>query len=315
MRPHDLDPTALHTLLVVGRLGTFDAAAAALYVTPSAVSQRIKALESKVGQVLMTRTKPALPTASGEVLIRLATQWELLGRDALSQLAADGHEPGADTQPVLLALASNADSLATWLLPALASVQQEFPVVFELFREDERHSTDLLRHGTVLAAVTSDPTPVQGCQVTELGVLDYLPLATPAFARRWFPNGLTAATLGRAPMVAFDRKDPLQRQVIADVTGLPLAATIEPPTSYVPASRDFDDAVRLGMGWGMLPQSWVAGSLARGELVSLGDAYCRPVPLYWQHWALASPLMEAVTKAVVAQAGDSLRRDGTMQGI
>lgn len=48
----------LAALAAVIECGSFDAAADRLHVTPSAVSQRIKALESRVGQVLVVRDKP-----------------------------------------------------------------------------------------------------------------------------------------------------------------------------------------------------------------------------------------------------------------
>lgn len=305
MRPHDLDPATLHTLLVVARVGTFDAAAAALFVTPSAVSQRIKALESKVGQVLITRTKPAEPTDAGRVLVRLASQWEVLGREAMSELVTEEN----DDDPVSMALVANADSLATWLLPALARVQRSRNVVFELLREDERHSADLLRHGTVLGAVTSDPTPVQGCRVVELGAMRYLPVASPDFVRRWLSGGFESVGLAKAPIISFDRKDTLQSEVLGAACG----PGVMPPAVFVPASRDFDDAVRLGMGWGMLPEAWIQDSLASGALVSLSESHARSINLYRQHWALASPLVKAVTDAVVSQGRESLSHGGRLR--
>lgn len=80
-----LDPVSLRTLVVAVQLGTFEAAARALHVTPSAVSQRIKSLETRVGRVLLHRVKPLEPTDAVHVLVLMATQTELLEREALKR--------------------------------------------------------------------------------------------------------------------------------------------------------------------------------------------------------------------------------------
>ncbi|HEX9497612.1 MAG TPA: LysR family transcriptional regulator, partial [Mycobacterium sp.] len=73
------------TAAVIER-GSFDAAAERLHVTPSAVSQRIKALEQRVGQVLVVREKPCTATAAGVPLLRLAAQTALLESEALAEM-------------------------------------------------------------------------------------------------------------------------------------------------------------------------------------------------------------------------------------
>ncbi len=310
-----IDSAALRTLAAVSRLGTFDAAAGALHVTPSAVSQRVKSLEQRVGRVLVLRSKPALPTPAGQVLLRLATQVELLEREALAELtggpedaedAADaaGGDPDEDVPYAEVSLVVNADTLATWILPALTRVQDEHRVTFELLREDENHSTELLRQGQVMAAVTSDPRPVQGCRAVPLGRLRYLPVATRAYVERWLPDGPRPADLARAPMIAFDRKDTQQEDMLRRMTRRRLA----PPTHYIPSSRDFDDAVRLGLGWGMVPAGWIQGDLDAGRLQPIAEGRHADVALYWQHWKLSSPLLEALTDAVHEAARRALTR-------
>lgn len=309
----DLDPVALRTLAAVLRAGTFDGAARALHVTPSAVSQRVRALERQVGRVLVLRTKPVEATPAGQVLLRLARQTDLLEREALAALTgqggAAGEEPGEGREPVAdadlphaeIPVVVNADTLAAWLLPALAEVQHSHRVTFELLREDEGHSTELLRQGQVMAAVTADPRPVQGCRVVRLGVLRYLPVATPGFLARWLPEGPRSADLARAPMISYDRKDTQQEEMLRRLTRQRLA----PPTSYIPSSHEFDEAVRLGIGWGMVPEGWIREDLASGRLVPLAARH-QDVTSYWQHWALDSPLLDALTAAVLRAARHGL---------
>ncbi len=291
----NLDPAQLDALAAAVAEGTFDAAARRLHVTPSAVSQRVKALETSVGRVLLTRTKPVRATPSGEVLLRLARQIQTMTADATREIGADD-----SAGPVPIALAVNADSLATWLLPALATVGP--PVVFDLHRDDQERTTDLLRQGSVMAAVTASSVPVPGCSIERLGRMRYRPTAAAGFAARWFADGPTASALARAPMVVFDRKDQLQDRYLRRR----VRHEIDPPRHHVPASADFVEAVRLGLGWGMLPDQQTARPTGASDLLDLDPRGGVDVSLYWQQWRLRSPALDLVADAVRAAAGAQL---------
>jgi LysR family transcriptional regulator (chromosome initiation inhibitor) len=284
----DLDLAQLRALGAAVTHGTFDAAARALHITPSAVSQRIKALEIATGRVLLVRSKPVAVTHAGSGILRLARQIDALTADASRELAP---EPDA-AHPVTVPLAVNADSLATWVLPALAAVGPG--IVFEIHREDEEHTTALLRDGTVMAAITAVAEPVQGCTVTRLGGMTYRASCSAAFAERWFPEGATAKALAAAPLVVFDRKDRLQHRYLRSRRAAP------PPQHQVPSSADFVEAVRLGLGWGMLPDQQSGPEFVR----MAGDAI--EMPLYWQQWSLRTPSLDAVAAAVGEAARGAL---------
>jgi LysR family transcriptional regulator, chromosome initiation inhibitor len=292
----DLPLDQVRTLLAVADEGTFDAAAAVLHVTPSAVSQRVKALEQRTGSVLVTRTKPVRLTDSGQVVVRFARRLATLERDARAELGMSRAD-----EPVRLPIAVNADSLATWFLPALTQVPA---VCFELHREDQDHTTTLLREGTVMAAVTSSATPVQGCSVRRLGNLRYLPAANPAFAARWLTGSLVE-DLASAPVVVYDRRDDLQDGFVRRLGGQGASGL----RHYVPASEVFVTAVAAGLGWGMVPEVQATPLLRAGELVALEPDRPVDVPLYWQQWKLDSPALAAVADAVAATAAVSLRGD------
>lgn len=285
-----VDPAQLRALLSVVDEGSFELAAAALHITPSAVSQRIKALETSTGRVLVRRTKPTEVTEAGRPYLRLGRQIDALVRDVLVGDGAAG--------PVI-PLAVNSDSMATWVLPALASVG--VAARFDLHREDEGHSADLLKSGSVMAAITTDTEPVQGCSVTPLGTMRYRAMASPEFAARWFPDGATVAELAVAPVVVFDRKDELQDRYLR----LRSRARLAPPRHHVPGSADFAAALRLGLGWGMLPdqQSRRDGNEL---LVRLDDRRHLDVVLYWQQWKLHTPVLDAVAAAVRSAAAEHL---------
>ena len=280
------------TLAAVLDEGTLDAAARRLHVTPSAVSQRIKALEEQLGRVVLVRSKPVRATEAGAAVIRLARQVALLEHDVLAGLGAADDEGAI----VSVALAVNADSLATWFLEPLARLAVRHTVVFELHRDDQDFTAGLLESGTVMGAVTSRAAPVTGCRVSPLGTMRYEAVATPGYVERWMPHGAAPDVLERGPFVDFDRRDDLQTRWLAD-HGVVAEA---PPRHFVPASHDFATAVKLGFGWGMLPAFQSDAELKDGRLVRLGGTPV-DVPLYWQQWNLRSPLLDAIADEVVAE--------------
>ncbi|WP_051707373.1 MULTISPECIES: LysR family transcriptional regulator ArgP [unclassified Streptomyces] len=308
----------VRTLLAVVDEGTFDAAAAVLHVTPSAVSQRVKALERRTGRVLLTRTKPVRATESGEVVVRFARQLARLEKDARDELGMT-----ADAEPTRVSVAVNADSLATWFLPALEQVPGELRLSYELRREDESHTATLLREGRVMAAVTSSPDAVTGCSVRALGRMRYVAAAAPEFAARWFGDGdgrgpgdgdargtgtgrASAAAFAAAPVIVFDRRDDFQDMFVRRLGGRGAGAW----RHYVPTSEGFLDAVAAGLGWGMVPVTQAGELLRTGVLTELAPGRPLDVPLYWQQWKLDSPALAAVAEAVLAGAARALRGAG-----
>jgi LysR family transcriptional regulator (chromosome initiation inhibitor) len=289
----DLSQAQLDALVAIAATGSFEAAARTLHVTPSAVSQRIRALEAAAGQVLVSRGTPCRPTAQGERLVRLGRHTRLLYDEA-------AHELGA-IAAVDLPVAVNADSLATWFRDVLADAAGWAATSMRLHVEDQAHSQELLRRGEVLAAVTSDPATVQGCAAESLGGLHYAPAATPGFASRWRLED--RPDWAAMPMVVFNEKDELQDEALAR-----LGVSTRPPVVHrVPSAGDFFEAIRLGLGWGMLSDLQAGPDLAAGALVRLpGDI--ASVPLYWQHWRLESPRLATLTQSVRRAANSHLHR-------
>jgi LysR family transcriptional regulator (chromosome initiation inhibitor) len=280
----DLNPAQLDTLVAIVEGGSFEAAADRLHVTPSAVSQRIRALEASAGQVLVIRGTPCRATPHGERLVQLGRQTRLLYDEARQALGTIGS--------VELPVVVNADSLGTWFREVLAEASQWPGTALHLNVEDEAHSQELLRRGDVLAAVTSDPATVQGCTAEPLGVMRYVPTAAPKFADRWRGDGgkLDWAAM---PVMVFNDKDRLQHDQLrrCGVSELP------PVVHRIPATSDFYAAIGLGLGWGMTPELQARSGLVTGALTRLSDDVV-DVPLYWQRWRLDSPRLAALTEAV-----------------
>ena len=279
-----IDGQQLAAFAAVIEYGSFDAAAAQLHVTPSAISQRIKALEQRVGQVVVVREKPCVATTAGVPLLRLAAQTALLEAEALTEMGdGDGSSPR-------IALAVNADSMATWFTGVFEAMGD---VLFDIRIEDQDHSARLLREGVVMGAVTTESTPVPGCRVLPLGVMRYVPVAGPSYIERHLPDGFTAHAVAAAPSLAWNRDDALQDMLVRKVFRRDIAR----PQHFVPTAEGFGSAVRAGLGWGMFPETLAEPALADGSFVRIAYAHL-DVPLFWQCWKLDSPLVGAITAAV-----------------
>lgn len=279
--------------------GSFDGAARRLSLTPSAVSQRIKALEDRLGQILILRRTPCEATEAGTRLLRSVQQMRLIEAETL-----DHFHVGPDSSgPTTVAIGVNADSLATWFLTALARLHDTHHLLFDVRVEDQDHSTNLLRDGSVLGAITAEAQAVQGCSVKKLGVMRYLPVASPAFVAHYFADGVSAASLGKAPMLVFNRKDALQWRFMHGIT----RARLAPPTHYVPSSTAFVEGAALGLGWAMAPESMLERHIAAGTLKAITPKRWLDVPLYWQYWSIRSNTLALVTQVLMDAARQGLR--------
>nr|WP_279306494.1 LysR family transcriptional regulator ArgP [Microvirga solisilvae] len=286
-----MDYALLSALAAVIRTGSFERAAQQLNVTPSAVSQRIKLLEERIGAVLVVRGQPCTATEAGLRLCQHVEQVALL-EGALSE-SLPGVQSG--NGPVTLRIAVNADSLATWFVAAMAETEGH---LFDLVIDDQDYSTDWLRRGEVMAAVTSHGQAVQGCNCHPLGALKYVATASPDFMRRWFPKGLDQEGAARAPCLIFNQKDRLQYIWLREALGV----DIRPPLHWLPSSQAFVDVALAGLGWGMNPEILVREHLKTGRLVALNPAVPFEVPLFWQESRVAGPVMADVTRAVLKTA-------------
>ncbi|MFH0130603.1 LysR family transcriptional regulator ArgP [Variovorax sp. VaC1] len=294
-----LDYAALNALAAVVREGSFERAARALHVTPSAVSQRVKALEERTGGALLVRGQPCVATEAGLQLCRHVERVGMLEHELHEALPALGMGGGEAGERVTVRVAVNADSLATWFIAAAAAfASQEEGALLDLTVDDQDHTAERLRSGAVLAAVTALAQPVAGCNSEALGTTHYVAAASPGFVRRYFKKGVGARTLANAPSLVFDRKDRLQTRWVRRICH----RNVETPRHWVPSSTAFVDAACAGMGWGMHPASMVADAIREGRLVELVPGSTLPVPLYWQQARAAPQLLKKLGAAVRAAA-------------
>ncbi len=292
-----LDEALLAAVAAVAREGSFERAARALHITPSAVSQRVKLLEERLGAVLIVRGQPCSATEIGARICRHAELVSVLLselRRELPMLPKDS--PG--TPHASLRIAVNADSLSTWFIKAMAEFGRQDAALLNLTLADEDHTAEWLRRGHVLGAVTSMATAVQGCRIRRLGALRYVATANPSFVRRWFDAGISADALARAPSLLFDSNDRLQELWARRIVRRDVAL----PVHRIPSTQAFIDAALAGVGWGMNPLSLVRAQLKAGTLLELVPDTPVDVPLYWQATRLKVPVLERLTRSVVRAA-------------
>ncbi|SEL62067.1 LysR family transcriptional regulator, chromosome initiation inhibitor [Roseivivax marinus] len=296
-----VDYAALRAVAAVVRTGSFERAAASLNVTPSAVSQRVKHLEERLGAVLIERGIPCTATDKGLSLCRHMDRVGMLEKDLMAQLPELAGPEGAGQQ-VTLNIATNADSLGTWFLEAIASFTKASDYLVNVAIDDEDHTADWLRRGRVLAAVTSLERTVQGCRVTPLGALRYQATASPDFVARYFPDGLTEEAFQRAPALTFNQKDRLQKVWACEVFGHDMSF----PTHWLPSTQSFLEGSLAGMGWALNPAQLARPHLERGDLVELLPGKMLERHLFWQINRLAADQLRELSQSILSVARQEL---------
>lgn len=296
-----LDYPSIAALAAVIREGSFEKAALSLGITPSAVSQRVRGYEERLGLVLVVRGQPCTATDRGKQLCAHFEKVQLLEADLSSIATADGLH---SLRPSL-SIAVNADSLATWFPDAMTGFAHKTGMSIELTLEDEAHTVDRIRSGDVLAVVTSDPQPVQGCRTIALGALAYVACASPAFVERYFNAGVDEHSLSIAPVMRFNRRDMLQERWAEQVYGV----TLDAPIHWIPSTQGFIDLAIADLAWGLQPRSLARPYIDAGRLVELAPAHPMLVPLYWTVSRLQAGALNAMTTAVRIAAGHHLDID------
>jgi LysR family transcriptional regulator (chromosome initiation inhibitor) len=295
----DLDPKQTDAFQAVAELGSFDRAAARLSITPSAVSQRVRALETALGAALILRTRPCRPTQMGQRLSQYMRRAYLLKKDLQADLL------NLETGPATVALALNSDSLGTWFFPALASLLVKDQFILDLIVEDQDHTYALLKTGMAAGCVSTVAQAMRGCTAEPLGTMRYRLMASASFCRRWLESGLTREAARSAPVVAYTRKDTLQSDFLLSHLGLTEGAY---PCHYVPGIEAHFNAVVYGVGYAMVPE-WLLASVANADdpLVDLAPRHPTDVALYWHTWEVQSPRMERLSSHIIEAARRILR--------
>ncbi|WP_180177412.1 LysR family transcriptional regulator ArgP [Acinetobacter sp. YH12039] len=284
--------------LAVAETGSFEQAALRLNITASAVTLRLQTLEKKLGHVLIVRERPCRPTLAGQSLLHYLQHSKLLEHNFLQNLT--GQTANAFYQ---VNIATNADSLATWLLPLLKDLLIEEKIVIHFQVDDQSQTHHLLEAGLVNACVTTESEAMKGCVAEYLGEMHYRFVATPDFIQRWFDQGVTRNALRAAPALIFNEKDDLHTQSIQKNFGLNPS---QYPHHFIPSSTAFFDAITMGLGYGWLPDYQSKDLLAAGKLIELSTELSIDLALYWHHWNQQSVQLQKLTAVVLQHAKDHM---------
>ena len=288
-----LDAKHLQALAAVITEQSFEKAARALFLTQSAVSQRIRQLEEQVGQMLVVRSVPVRPTPAGMAVLRHYRQLAVLEESLFEELA-----PSQNQEFVSVSLAVNADSLDTWFLLGASEVLARERVLLDLIVDDQSVTHGYLRSGEVQGAITSTPAQFQGLATHELGDMEYLCVATPGFSDRHCPNGFDANAARNMPMVVFSHKDALQHEFLKQRFGEDIAA----PVHVMPSNISFLGIILAGGAFGMVTRIQAEPHLESGRLVNLAPGETLRVPHFYQCWSLQSTLSARISDIIVCTA-------------
>ncbi|WP_321393116.1 LysR family transcriptional regulator ArgP [uncultured Desulfuromusa sp.] len=293
-----LDYKHLEALARVVQEGGFERAARVLFLTQSAVSQRIRLLEESCGQILISRSTPPMPTPAGKALLKHYRQVKLL-EDGLSAKLTDS----SDSTRTTLVIGINADSLAHWFIPAIKPVLERMDLLIDLRVDDQEQTHNYLREGEVIGCISSEASPMQGCRVEKLGTMTYRLLATSAFINHWFADGFSLEASQLAPAVIFNRKDRLHHQFCEQCFGTNSDAF---SAHYIPAPEQFFEVIASGHCYGMVPDWQSTELLKSGQLQEIVPGTTIRIALYWHCWNLTARPLQAFSQQLLINASQYL---------
>lgn len=300
------DHSHLEALWHVAREGSFERAGRALGVTPSAVSQRVKTLESRLGHRLVNR-RPCAPTEMGLRLCRHFDEMNLLQHNLDAELRREGIID--ESVPLTIRIAVNADSLASWFSSVMLRTLKELNVRLDIIVDDQDHTMERLKSGDALAAVTTEASPLPGFSRMHLGALAYLPVASPSFFREHFPEGVTLEALSRSPSIHFDRKDQIQSDWVAQEFGVAPASL---KAIWMPSYSGYTQCCLNGLGWGLVPAQNAAAHIRSGDLVELKPSAPIKTQLYWQMGVRGGETMDRLAAVVYEVASRRLLQENSV---
>lgn len=283
-----VDTKGLAAFMAVVSQESFERAADQLCITQSAVSQRLKSLELQLGESLLVRSPQIKVTRAGQALLKYANSLSLLERSLMTDLA-----PRKQSQWMKISIATNADTLATWLLSALAPWCEQHKVLLDLKIDDQDQTHQLLRSGDVIGCISSVKQVFQGCTTTSLGKVKYHCIASPSFVAKYFKQGVNGNTLKKAPTVIFNRKDQLQHEYLKRFFNIEANQQYH---HFVPSSEGYIEWIIRGMGFGMAPKEQVQRYLNSKELVLVTPESSIDIPLYWQHWGINTEISRSLAQ-------------------
>lgn len=293
-----LDYRWLEALDSVVKYRSFDKAANTLCISQSAVSQRIKQLEIWSTQPVLIREQPPRATLVGQKLLGLYRRVSLLEQDLLPELNSSESDAVID-----VSIATNADSLATWLLPSLAPLMQQTKLALNFVVDDENRTLEKLRTGEVVGAISLESDSISGCSADYLGISEYICVASPDFCARYFPKGVTRDSLLKAPAVVFNQYDHMHEEFIQKHYSLSISSVAK---HTVRSSEAFVKLASLGVAYSLIPKIQILKELEERSLINIAPNHMIANELYWHHWHSESGVLKQLSNAIMQYASNRL---------
>lgn len=294
----NIDYKLLHAFSMVIKYQSFEKSAEFLFLTQSAVSQRIKQLEQLVAQPVLVRSSPIVATAVGKKLLNHYYQVQQLEADLLPQIYPDDPQ-----SPLTISLATNADSFATWLIPALAPLIKNYAIELNLEVTNETNTIYKLKNGEVFGAISTQSTPLSGCVVDKLGDMNYILVASPCFKEKHFKNGINRESLLKAPGLLFDSKDELHTNFIKSEFGL-LPGSY--PCHIIHSSEAFVNFAEQGLAYCFIAELQIENEIKSGKLINLLPDKEIIQTLYWHRWSLVKGLFKKMSDIIIKEGNNVL---------
>jgi len=293
-----MDYPHLITLLAVEKEGTFGSAAAALGMSKSAISQKIRLLEQRLGRVTFERN-PTRPTPLGRRLCRHIENVQFLETKLF--LTYGDLFKNNEFELTSIKIAINDDIQSRCLLDTLDPItKSQSQFLFDVVISREQDALEALRHGNVRAAISSINFPIPDVTTHYLGSQAYVATASPSFLKDFFSSGVTEENLISAPSISYSQNPSLGTRVLKERFGnaIPL------PSHLLPSSHGVLNSCLDGFAWGMNPLHLAQEHLASGKLVNLWPDKNIEVPLYWHVTSIVEELLDGVTQTVRQAAVD-----------
>lgn len=295
----NIDYKLLKALDAVVTEQSFERAAQRLFITQSAVSQRIKLLEKHFGEPLLIRSSPPQSSNLGRLLLGHYQRVLQLEVELNQQLDLQSNK--VQTLP----LAVNADSLASWLITALSPLLQEKNVQLNLFVQDESTTWERMRSGEALACLSSKAKAISGSDSHFLGYMEYVCVSSPEFIDRFFKQGVNKQSLQLAPAMSFDQSDDIHLAFLREHFQLQMG---QYPCHTVRSSEAFVDITLASGAYSFNSIFNVQSHLKSGRLIDILPDYKLRVPLYWHCWQLGGELMQQLSEQVITYARQVLKQ-------
>ncbi|WP_277656743.1 LysR family transcriptional regulator ArgP [Seleniivibrio woodruffii] len=290
------DYKLLEAFCAVVECGGFEKAAEKLFITQSAVSQRVRLLEDAAKSVLLVRSNPPVPTDTGRAFIAHFNKVRMLESELEKTLSHD-----EDCGYTSISVGLNADTLATWFFDAIEETVKRENILLKLRVDDQEVTHGMLKNGDVSGCISTRSTPMQGCSVHYLGKTTYRMYVSPHKKDEWFPEGFTIEALKSVPVIIYNERDTLHTQMFRNALG---TEEVQYPSLFIPSVEKYLDAVMRGMGIGMMPDPQCWPFLQKGIIADAAAPFTVEAHLYWHRWNIHSKPLDALTKSLIRYCKD-----------